>query len=39
MRALDIELESDELEIVSKKIDPENLGYIKFENLVLVMED
>ena len=39
LRALDIDLPPPELEIVRKQIDPDNEGVIRFENLVLVMED
>ena len=39
MRALDFDLNPQELKIVEKQIDPEGEGFIKFANLQLVMED
>ena len=39
MRALDFDLNPEELEYVRKQIDPEETGVIKFHNLKLVMED
>lgn len=39
MRALDFNLDSNELAIVRKQIDPLNEGFIRFANLKLVMED
>ena len=39
MRALDIDLNHAELELVKKQIDPDEEGIIRYENLKLVMED
>ena len=39
MRALDFDLDQDQLEVVRKQIDPNNTGKITFANLKLVMED
>ena len=39
LRALDVDLEPEDLEIVSKKIDPQGEGFIKFINLKMVMEE
>ena len=39
MRALDFDLLPEELEIVTREIDPEGTGQIKFANLKLIMED
>ena len=39
MRALDFDLNPQELAIVREQIDPENSGHIKFANLKIVMED
>ena len=39
MRALDFDLDPDELALVRQQIDPENSGVIKYQNLKLVMED
>lgn len=39
MRALDFDLDPDQLEVCRKKIDPEGEGFIKFANLKLVMEE
>lgn len=39
MRALDYDLNPDELEITRKKIDPEGKGVISWANLKLVMEE
>ena len=39
MRALDFDLDPDELAVVREQIDPENSGVIKYQNLKLVMED
>ena len=39
MRALDIDLDPDELEIVKKQIDPEGEGFIRFNNLKMVLEE
>ena len=39
LRALDFDLDPDELAIVRKQIDPEETGVIKYANLKLVMED
>ena len=39
MRALDIDLNPEELEIVKKQIDPEEEGFIRFANLKAVLEE
>ena len=39
MRALDFNLNDEEMSVIRKMIDPESSGVIKFENLKLVMED
>ena len=39
MRALDFNLEPEELEITRKQIDPDNTGFITYARLKLVMED
>ena len=39
MRALDIDLKPEELEIVRKQIDPDSEGFIRFERLQAVMEE
>ena len=39
MRALDFDLNEEELAYVRKQIDPEETGVIKYQNLKLVMED
>ena len=39
MRALDFNLNDDELAVVSADIDPENSGLIKYANMLLIMED
>lgn len=39
MRALDYDMNPEELEITRKKIDPETTGFITFANLKLVMEE
>ena len=40
MRALDVDIRGPgKLEEIQKKIDPDNKGYITFENLKIVMED
>lgn len=39
LRALDVDLSPEELEITKAKIDPDMTGFIKFANLKLVMEE
>ena len=39
MRAMDFDLEPEELEQVRKDIDPQNTGSIRYANFKLVMED
>ena len=39
MRALDLDLPPEELEIVRQQVDPDNSGQIKYASLKLVMED
>ena len=39
MRALDFDLNTQQLEFTRKQIDPTNSGIIRFEMLELVMED
>ena len=38
MRALNVDLNAEELEMTRKEIDPEKSGFIKFENLLAIME-
>lgn len=39
LRALDIDLEDEELDIIRKQVDPDESGFITFANLNVVMED
>ena len=39
LRALDFDEDDDVIEVIRKQIDPENSGYIKYQNLKNVMED
>ena len=39
LRALDVDLNPEELELTKEKIDPDRTGFIRFANLKLIMEE